>query len=174
VSDLATFFNDTHTHSTEEYLDRLFNFNGLTRYAPAFLDMASMGKMLGGSFLPGIEVGREGGKAKNWTLYHGGTRYFPDLRFQPQDTLVPHLRGTLTKDLSVPWFADYIDCGETFWPTSRPQVVFDKNGIAYPWLSAGRHADTEAKFKIYWLQLGFLRRQQGDNFAEGDSLFHRP
>ena len=132
----------------EEYLNQLFNFNGLSRYAPVFLDMASMGKILGGSFLPGIEVGREGGKLENWTLYHGATPYFPDLRFHPQGVLEPHLPGTLTKDLSVPWFADYIDCGETFWPTSRPQVVFEKNGIAYPWLSNARHANSEAKFKI--------------------------
>ena len=174
VSDLATFFNDTHPHTMEEYLNQLFNFNGLSRYAPVFLDMASMGKILGGSFLPGIEVGREGGKLENWTLYHGATPYFPDLRFHPQGVLEPHLPGTLTKDLSVPWFADYIDCGETFWPTSRPQVVFEKNGIAYPWLSNARHANSEAKFKIYWFQLGFLRRQQGDKFAEEESLFHRP
>jgi hypothetical protein len=174
ATELAMFFNDTHSHTMDEYLDRLLNSNGLSRYAPFFLDVASMGKMLGGSFLPGIEVGREGGIPNNWTLYHGGTPRFPDLRFHPQGSLDGHSAGTLTKDLSVPWFADFIDCGETFWPTARPQVVFDKNGIAYPWLNQHLHADTEDKFKVYWLQVGFIRRQQGDKFAEDESLFHRP
>ena len=130
--------------------------------------------MLGGSFLPGIEVGREGGKAENWTLYHGGTPYFPDLRFHPQGVLAPHRAGTLTKDLSVPWFADYIDCGETFWPTSRPQVVYQKNGFAYPWLYIAEARQQRGRFQSYWFQLGFIRRQQDDEFFEEESLFHRP
>jgi hypothetical protein len=174
TSELATFFTDTHAHSMEEYLELLLNSKGLARYAPFFLDVASMGKMLGGSFLPGIEVGREGGIPENWTLYHGGSPYFPDLRFHPQGSLDGHSAGTLTKDLSVPWFADFIDCGETFWPTARPEVVFDKNSIAYLWLNQNLHADTEDKFKVYWMQVGFIRRQQGDKLAEDESLFHRP
>jgi hypothetical protein len=164
------FFNQT--HAMEEYIDRLFKTRA--RFAPAFIDMASMGKMLGGSFLPGIEVGREGGKPANWTLYQGGTSYFPDVRFQPQGSNTPHLPGTLTKDLAVPWFADYIDCGENFWPTSRPEVVFDANGLAYSWLGMDPHANNQADFISYWTKLGFIRRRQGDSFAEEEAIFHRP
>ena len=43
----------------------------VARYAPAIIDMAPLGTMLGGSFLPGIEVGREAGIARNWCLFHG-------------------------------------------------------------------------------------------------------
>ena len=54
-------------------------------FAPALLDMAYLGTMLGGSFLPGIEVGREAGIATNWSLFHGATKYFPSVRFKPCD-----------------------------------------------------------------------------------------
>ena len=98
-------------------------------FAPAVLDMACLGTMLGGSFLPGIEVGREAGIAKNWSLFHGATKYFPTIRFKPCDSnkLVrdkyqpdEHSPGTLTKDLAVPWSEDFKACDEAFWPTSRP------------------------------------------------------
>jgi L-Lysine epsilon oxidase N-terminal/L-lysine epsilon oxidase C-terminal domain len=169
-SSLENFFNQN--HSIEEYLNELIKRR--PRYAPAFLDMASMGRMLGGSFLPGIEIGREGGKAANWSMYHGGTTYFPDLRFHPQASSAPHRAGTLTKDLAIPWFADYIACAENFWPTSRPQVVYQKNGFAYPWLYMAKHANSDADFKAYWTKLGFIRRQPNDEFFEEETLFDRP
>src|SRR5262249_50736797 len=156
-SSLEAFFKQTDHRTTDDYLDKLLK--SLPRYAPAFLDMASMGKMLGGSFLPGIEGGREAGKPENWSLYRGGTRYFPDIRFYPQGATAPHGPGMLTKDLSVPWFADYIDCQENYWPTSRPQVVYQKNKPAYGWLVGDIHAATDATFRVYWMQLGFIRRQ---------------
>jgi hypothetical protein len=170
--DPQNFFNQS--HSLEEYINELLTKR--SRHAPAFLDMASMGKMLGGSFLPGIEVGREAGKPENWTLYHGGTIDFPDVRFHPKwnDGSEKHPAGTLTKDLAVPWFADYIECVENFWPTSRPQVVYDKVGVPYPWLSIGDHAKTPGEFTFYWTKLGFIRRQAGDKFAEEESIFPRP
>jgi hypothetical protein len=89
-------------------------------FAPALLDMASLGTMLGGSFLPGIEVGREAGIATNWSWFHGATKYFPSVRFKPCDREKEHSLGTLTKDLAVPWTEDFKACEEAFWPTSRP------------------------------------------------------
>ena len=89
-------------------------------FAPALLDMACLGTMLGGSFLPGIEVGREAGIATNWSLFHGATKYFPSIRFKPCDKEKEHSLGTLTKDLAVPWTEDFKACDEAFWPTSRP------------------------------------------------------
>ncbi len=62
--DIGAFFAATHTR--EEYLQELAR--KLSRCFPAFLDMANMDRMLGGSFLPGIEVGLEAGKARNWSL----------------------------------------------------------------------------------------------------------
>jgi hypothetical protein len=198
-SDLESFFKASPGSSIESYLNEMLKKR--PRFAPAFLDMASMGKMLGGSFLPGIEVGREAGKRQNWSLYRGGTPHFPDLRFHPQGKSDEHRAGTLTKDLSVPWFADYIDCAENFWPTSRPQVVFDEKGIAYSWLDLGvikndlsrrlgaaSHGPLPAwdvlspdnptadqtAFKEYWTRVGFIRRQQDGKLAEEEALLHRP
>ncbi len=171
-TELESFFReDNHPH--EAYIDRLLTRRPL--YAPAFLDMGSMGRMLGGSFLPGIEVGREAGKPENWSLYRGGTKYFPDVRFHPQGSATVHRPGMLTKDLAVPWFADYIACDETFWPTSRPQIVTQQNGLAYSWLSRGQHASDEAKMRVYWTKLGFIRRKRNtDIFFEREALFDRP
>jgi hypothetical protein len=89
-------------------------------FAPAIIDMAHLGAMLGGSFLPGIEVGREAGIATNWCLFHGPTEYLPSIRFKPCRKEAEHTVGTLTKDLAVPWSEDFKDCDELFWPTSRP------------------------------------------------------
>lgn len=183
---LANFFAQAHTR--EEYIDKLFK--SRPRYAPAFLDMASMGRMLGGSFLPGIEVGREAGIPSNWSLFHGGTSYFPDVRFLPTpnisdavnaaiplDQPIPeppaHSPGQLTKDLAVPWFADFIACGETFWPTSRPSIVQQENGPAYDWMPP--EADTDdASLIAYWTKLGFIRRGAGDVFRETETQFEHP
>jgi hypothetical protein len=170
-SSLESFFKED-GHTTEEYLNKLLK--NLPRYAPAFLDVASMGKMLGGSFLPGIEVGREAGVPWNWSLYRGGTQYFPDIRFYPQGMATGHRPGMLTKDLAIPWFADYIDCAENYWPTSRPQIVYQKNRMAYSWLVGETHAADDAAFRIYWTKLGFIRRQTSDEFFEEESLFDRP
>jgi hypothetical protein len=186
AGNLTSFFAENHTR--EEYINMLFACR--PRYAPAFLDIASMGRMLGGSFLPGIEVGREAGIPGNWSLFHGGTVYFPDVRFAPMpkvaadsSTAIPigeplpepaaHSAGQLTKDLAVPWFADFIACGETFWPTSRPSVVQQKNGPAYDWLSGAVDED-DATLIAYWTKLGFIRRQPDDAFHETEALFERP
>lgn len=185
-ANLVAFFGQAHTR--EEYIDKLFSCR--PRYAPAFLDMASMGRMLGGSFLPGIEVGREAGIPANWSLYHGGTTYFPDVRFSPTrdisdavsssiplDQPVPepsaHPPGQLTKDLAVPWFADYIACGEIFWPTSRPSIVQQENGPAYDWIPPEADRD-DASLIAYWTKLGFIRRQSNDVFLETETQFDHP
>jgi hypothetical protein len=168
-TDIAAFFNAAHT--ADEYLAELQR--QLPRYAPAFLDMAHMGKMLGGSFMPGIEVGREGARAENWSLLHGGTRYFPDLRFHPANRTTPHQPGMLTKDLAVPWFNDYISCNETYWPTSRPQVVYDEHGFAYQWLVGSRIGGAPG-LPHYWKQVGFIRRTSSGALIEEDTSLARP
>jgi hypothetical protein len=98
-------------------------------FAPVLIDMAHLGTMLGGSFLPGIEVGREAGIATNWCLFHGATKYFPSIRFKPYNKEAEHSHGTLTKDLAVPWTEDFKSCDEAFWPTSRPGRT-TKDGVA--------------------------------------------
>jgi hypothetical protein len=155
------------------------------KYVPAMIDMAHMGAMLGGSFIPGIEVGREAGIAPNWCLFHGGTEYFPDIRFKPSFDEAEHTLGTLTKDLAVPWAQDYEYCDEVFWPTARPGMVTKDGTTRTGWMihrkkvsndpdeayagdeipHLGGVAATEREHvEEYWKSLGFIRRTADDKF----------
>lgn len=150
-------------------------------YAPAMIDLAHLGAMLGGSFLPGIEVGREAGIAKNWCLFHGANIFFPSLRFKPTNNDAEHSLGTLTKDLAVPWSEDFKSCDELFWPTSRPGRT-TKDGVTrqnwqiedsdmIPHLGA-KAANAVEFVKEYWKALGFIRRDASDKFVEQEQTWH--
>lgn len=160
-------------------------------YAPAMIDMAHLGAMLGGSFLPGIEVGREAGIAKNWCLFHGATKYFPSIRFEPCTKGEDHKLGTLTKDLAVPWTEDFKACDESFWPTSRPgRTTKDGTPTRHNWqitrgdtiphlpltdpaAGTGAVAASAVEFvKEYWKALGFIRRDDTDKFIEQEQSWH--
>jgi hypothetical protein len=156
------------------------------RFAPALIDMAHLGAMLGGSFLPGIEVGREAGIAKNWTMFHGGSPWFPDVRFKPCDVEAEHPLGTLTKDLAVPWSEDFYHCDENFWPTACPGIMFHNDTVNDYWLlfpqtdadpanhieafagniieHLGRPATGGEYLREYWKSLRFIRRRADDKF----------
>lgn len=167
-------------HGEDEYFDELMA--QAEPYAPALLDLAHLGSMLGGSFLPGIEVGREGGVPGNWMMNHGGTPHFADLRFHPCDRSDPHKPGMLTKDLAIPWQRDFSACQETYWPTSRPGKIKYKSGASpvrignwmmdetdYHGLPSS-HTFTDAEmieyYRNYWHKLGFVRRQSDGSFLE--------
>ena len=150
-------------------------------FMPALIDMASLGAMLGGSFLPGIEVGREAGIPLNWSMFHGAVEYFPDIRFKPSNVDIAHTLGTLTKDLAVPWSKDYAACDEKFWPTSRPGVTTKDGVTRNRWLIGrtdsqphlGRAPADEIEYvKTYWKELGFIRREPGDKFLETEQSWH--
>jgi len=150
------------------------------------IDMAHLGAMLGGSFIPGIEVGREAGIAPNWCLFHGGTKYFPDIRFKPSYDEAEHTLGTLTKDLAVPWTQDYEYCDEDFWPTARPGKVTKDGTARIDWMIDRKNdgsdpdetpnagdpiphlgrlaANDKEHVEEYWKSLGFIRRSAGDKF----------
>lgn len=155
-------------------------------FAPAVIDMAAMGAMLGGSFLPGIEVGREAGIAANWCLFYGATQYFPTVRFKPVGSVGEHTHGTLTKDLAVPWSQDFRACDEKFWPTSRPgRTIRTSGGLRQDWQIVddpifrvtiphlGRPATNDLEFvQEYWKALGFVRRIATDEFIEQEQTWH--
>lgn len=149
-------------------------------YAPAMIDMAHLGAMIGGSFLPGIEVGREGIIATNWSVFHGATSHFPSVRFKPASK-DKHTAGTLTKDLAIPWSKDFAACDEAFWPTSRPGRT-TKTGVArVKWLidetdkipHLNRTPADEIEYvKEYWKALGFIRRDATNKFVEQEQSWH--
>jgi len=145
-------------------------------FAPALIDMAHLGAMIGGSFLPGIEVGREAAIPTNWSLFHGPTPDFPTIRFKPVDADGEHISGTLTKDLAIPWSEDFKDCDETFWPTSRPGRTTKDGTNRILWQiditdsipHLGRKAGDPEFLKEYWKALGFIRR---DVLPTGEVVF---
>jgi hypothetical protein len=130
--------------------------------------------MLGGSFIPGIEVGREGGIATNWCLLHGATPYFPDVRFKLAGETREHTPGTLTKDLAVPWSKDFDACDEEWWPTSRPGMVSTNGDNRVPWLISEAELETHLGKTLtatemvqeYWKALGFVRWDASSEFDE--------
>ena len=141
------------------------------KFVPALIDMASLGGAIGGSFLPGIEVGLEGGRLQNWTLYHGGTEYFPDARFENASSAAAdrqHFPGILTKDLAIPWTRDYAACAEEYWPTARPGWA--KTAGAGPpkaWLVDPLSGESDVDYYVnYWKRLGFIRRNAADEQLE--------
>jgi hypothetical protein len=145
------------------------------KFAPAMIDMAHLGAMIGGSFLPGIEVGREAAIAPNWSLFHGGTKYFPDVRFKPSFDDAEHTVGTLTKDLAVPWSEDFADCDQAFWPTARPGFVSKHGTDRDLWFrthidsATPNFAEVKKEFvREAWKRLGFIRRTVDDKFLVAD------
>ena len=148
-------------------------------YAPAMIDMAHLNAMLGGSFLPGIEVGREAGVVGNWCVFHGGSIFFPSIRFKPTDSVDEHKLGWLTKDLAIPWSEDFKSCDELFWPTSRPGRTTKDGTGRHDWQITktdsipGRGVLGEVEFvKHYWKALGFIRRNASDQFLEEEQTWH--
>ena len=133
------------------------------RFMPSLIDQAYLESMLGGSFLPGIEVGLEGAKQENWTLYHGANAYFPDIRFEDATLSHSHYPGILTKDLACPWQNDFFACDDQFWPTARPikttRIVSSSGTQSYSdWMSIST-PNSVAKVNAYWQNLGFIRRE---------------
>ncbi|MEM7176695.1 MAG: LodA/GoxA family CTQ-dependent oxidase [Pseudomonadota bacterium] len=153
----------TQNHDPDMLFDHLAG--NAPRYMPALIDMASLGTMLGGSFLPGIEVGLEGGRRENWTPYHGATPHFPDLRIQTSTRQDESFPGILTKDLSIPWQRDYVACHEEYWPTARPgRAVGVAGRNPHQWMivrntTAPDPERYNAYYDRYWTELGFIRRQ---------------
>jgi hypothetical protein len=71
--------------------------------------------------------------------------------------------GDVTKQMAVPWQADFSDCKQegdlAWWPAQRPDDVFpESGGPQVPWTRGvvGRKSDMVEK----WHQLGFVVRKR--------------
>ncbi len=78
---------------------------------PHALDAAALQPTIGGGFHPGIEF-------PYLVLY----REFFAEAFRVNDTIEP---GALAAYMSSPWQGDFWSCNEAWWPTQRPDIVFD-------------------------------------------------
>ena len=114
---------------------------------PAALDRGAMDSMVGGSFLPGIEVCEVAGRAATWGAA---------LRVAP--TVTP---GDLTRELAVPWQADFVACGTGWWPAGRPVSVRAAGTQYYRWLNMNAQ-----QLLSKWPDLGFLKRHASGEILE--------
>ena len=112
------------------------------------LNRAHMETMLGGSNMPGLEVGFRAGEEATWMMAFR----VDHVNLKP---------GHLTASLSVPWPKDYSACsdGDTpleWWPPGRPISVLDAAGARQRWSRkwSGEPGNTVA---TAWKGLGFLK-----------------
>ena len=123
---------------------------------PAAMDHAALAACVGGSFSPGIEAGRV---ISQTTTYRAP--------FRVSDLVAP---GALTKELSVPWQADFTYCGTGWWPAGRPNVVVKPDGTQGLWVPSLTSA---REMVAQWKDLGFIRKddQTGSvQYVEGERL----
>ena len=114
---------------------------------PAALDRGAMDSMVGGSFRPGIEVCQVAKLPATW-----GT----PLRIAPTVT-----SGDLTRELAVPWQADFVACGTRWWPAGRPVSVKAAGTQYYTWLNMSAQ-----QLLSKWPELGFLKRRASGEILE--------
>ena len=122
---------------------------------PAGLDRAGLDSCVGGAFYPGIEA--------SWLLRDTYT-YSEPFRLDPT-SLKP---GDVTKQMAVPWQADFTDCAQdgdlAWWPAQRPDDVFpEAGGPQVPWTRGIVNNMSDMVQK--WHRLGFVIKK-GSKYVE--------
>lgn len=132
---------------------------------PHGLDKAQLVTTAGGAFYPGIEVGWQ---IRNPALYIEPFRI--DLQATSQywgesQRIGP---GHFTRQMAVPWHADFADCSKsgqnTWWPTQRPDDVFTSTTSSTT-LSWARRDDGGSvghdDMVEFWYKFGFVVGKEG-------------
>ncbi len=122
---------------------------------PHGLDRAGLESCVGGGFYPGIEA--------SWLLRD---RYaFAEPFRLDASKLKP---GDVTKQMAVPWQADFNDCAQegelAWWPVQRPDDVFpEAGGPQVPWTRGVVNSMSDMVRK--WHRLGFIVKK-GARYVE--------
>jgi len=143
-----------------KWRDRKFINDWKRRGAPASitpegLDRAGLETCVGGAFYPGIEA--------SWMIRDVYTCSEP---FRLDVTIL--MPGDVTKQMAVPWQADFTDCAQegdlAWWPAARPDDVFPESGDPQaPWT---RDIVSSAEDMVKnWHRLGFIL-EKGAKFLE--------
>jgi hypothetical protein len=122
---------------------------------PAGLDRAALETCVGGAFFPGIEA--------SWFV-RDTYAYVEPFRLSHAG-LEP---GDVTKQMAVPWQADFFDCQmedpNAWWPAQRPDDVFpEAGGPQVPWTR--NLAVSMADMVKTWHRLGFVVKK-GNRYVE--------
>lgn len=117
---------------------------------PDALTRAAMEGCIGAPFFPGIEV--------TYVIAQATTYEAP---FRIKHTLPP---GFLTERMALPWQADFLACGELWWPAQRPVDVVTASGEIQPF---SRGIEDYADMVRLWTELGFIVKK-GNKFVEDE------
>jgi hypothetical protein len=109
---------------------------------PQALDRAALEACVGAAFFPGIEIGR---------IMRQPSTYDPALPFRISQTIPP---GGLTAGMAVPWQADFVACGNGWWPAQRPNQVL-RGGAPLPVSWVPQPWDAHDMI-AQWSRLGFI------------------
>jgi L-Lysine epsilon oxidase N-terminal/L-lysine epsilon oxidase C-terminal domain len=125
------------------------------RITPEGLDRAALESCVGAAFYPGIEA--------SWLLRD--TYKFSEPFRLDAASLEP---GDITKQMAVPWQADFYDCTQdgdyAWWPAQRPDDVFpEQGGPQVPWIRQHINSPTDMVGK--WHELGFVVKK-GSKYLE--------
>lgn len=125
------------------------------RITPEGLDRAALDSCVGGAFYPGIEAG--------WML-RDVYKFSEPFRLDAASLEA----GDVTKQMAVPWQADFADCAQegelAWWPAQRPDEVFPESGgpkVAWTRGIVNGKLDMVQK----WHRLGFVVRK-GSKYVE--------
>ncbi|SFN65397.1 LodA/GoxA family CTQ-dependent oxidase [Nitrosospira briensis] len=117
---------------------------------PDALTRAALEGCIGAPFFPGIEV--------TYVIAQAATYESP---FRIKHTLLP---GFLTERMALPWQADFLACGELWWPAQRPVDVVTAAGEIQPF---SRGIEDYGDMVRWWTELGFIVKK-GDRFVEDE------
>jgi hypothetical protein len=142
------------------------------------LDRAALENGCGGAFFPGIEGG--------WQM-RSPNLYVEPFRLDLQGTSQywgeqgqPLRAGHFSRQMAVPWHADFNDCriegAYGWWPSQRPDDVYvaaAAKATPVPWaratnrFSGGNLVSSHADMVALWYKFGFVTKQ-GDWFLESE------
>jgi hypothetical protein len=86
----------------------------------AGLDRAALESCSGGAFFPGMEAGWI---MRDPRIYQEPFRFKPALAFDAEQNLNGLTPGSVTMRMALPWQADFLKCGNNWWPAQRPNQV---------------------------------------------------
>lgn len=128
-----------------------------TDITPGGLDKAALENCIGGAFYPGIEA--------SWYLRDHYQFIEP---FRLSHSLLS--AGDITKQMALPWQADFFDCQQedelSWWPAQRPDEVFVK-GSPNMHLWTRKHVNGYQGMVDKWHHLGFVIKE-GETYIESE------
>jgi hypothetical protein len=149
---------------------------------PHGLDKAQLLTASGGAFFPGIEVSWQ---MRNAALFIEPFRLDLNAMSQYWGENQPIGPGHFSRQMALPWHADFTDCANegqyAWWPAQRPDDVFTSASASKPvdWTRSdspyqyGKNAVAHEDMVEVWYKYGFVV-EQGGAWVEVERAAHIP